>query len=43
MFGGHVGFNIGPGVADEGAGSALKGLPVSGHVLGEVVLKRVLT
>ena len=35
----HVGFYIWPGVADEGAGGALKGLSVSGHVLGEIVLK----
>ena len=26
-------------MADEGAGGALKGLSVSGHVLGEIVLK----
>ena len=39
MFRGHVGFYIRPGVADKGAGGAPKGLPVSGHVLGEVVLK----
>ena len=43
VFRGHVAFYIGPGVADEGAGGAPKGLSVSGHVLGEVVLKGVLT
>ena len=40
---GHMSFNISPGVADEGAGSTPEGLPVSCHMLVEIVLERVLT